>query len=70
MRQVSAVLQAIADTTGHVDLRPVRALMRRFDAAYAAAHAALATLEPAVDEPMPGCTLRRVIVLPYRVRAR
>ncbi|MFI5257227.1 MAG: hypothetical protein ACHQRK_08195 [Gemmatimonadales bacterium] len=41
--------------------------MRRSSAAYTAALEALAKLEPAVEEPLRGCKLRRVILLPYRV---
>jgi hypothetical protein len=67
VRRSAAVLQAIADTTGRIDLSSARALVRKSSAAYTAALEALAKLEPAVEEPLRGCKLRRVILLPYRV---
>ena len=64
----AVVLQAIADTMGRIDLRSMRVLKRTSNGAYAAARRAFAGLEPEVDEPVRGCRLRRVILLPYRVR--
>jgi hypothetical protein len=65
--RAAVVLQAVADTTGHVERTSVRALRGGTSAAYATALAALLALEPEVDEPVAGCRLRRLILLPYRV---
>lgn len=64
--RASLVLQAVADTTGHIERASVRALRGGTSAAYATALAALLAIEPEVDEPVTGCKVRRVILLPYR----
>ncbi|HET7132415.1 MAG TPA: carboxypeptidase-like regulatory domain-containing protein, partial [Gammaproteobacteria bacterium] len=62
----TVVLQAVADTTGRIERGTVRALRGGTSAAYPIARAALLAIEPEVDEPVTGCPLRRVILLPYR----
>lgn len=62
----TVVLQAVADTTGRIERGSVRALRGATSPAFAAVHAALFALAPEVEEPVKGCKLRRVILLPYR----
>ena len=64
--RAQVVLQAVADTTGHIERETVRALRGGSSAANAAALAGLLAIEPEVEEPVTGCKLRRVILLPYR----
>ena len=66
VRDATVVLQAVADTTGRIERSSVRALRGGTGRAYATARAALLAIEPEVDEPVRGCPLRRVILLPYR----
>ncbi len=61
------VIQGIADTTGRVPADAARALRRGRHVAYLAALDALAKLQVTVDEPVAGCKLRRLVVMPYRV---
>ena len=67
VQKASVVLQAVADTAGHIERETVRALRGRKSPAYESAVEALFALEPTVEEPVPGCTLRRMIVMPLRV---
>jgi hypothetical protein len=62
----TVVLQAVADTTGRIERGTVRALRGGTSPALAAVRAALFSLAPEVEEPVPGCRLRRMILLPYR----
>jgi hypothetical protein len=62
----TVVLQAVADTTGRIERGTVRALRGGTSPALAAVRAALFSLAPDVEEPVPGCRLRRMILLPYR----
>ena len=66
MRSAVVVLQAVADTTGHIERHTVRALRGGTSAALATARAALFALPPDADVPVPGCSLRQVILVPYR----
>lgn len=68
IRGASTLLQAVADTMGNVDMTSVRILRRGPAATYVAATDFLGALHPAVEEPVPGCKVRRTILLPYRVR--
>ena len=68
VRNAVVVLQAVADTTGHIERQTVRALRGGTSAALATARAALLVLPPDVDVPVPGCPLRQVILMPYRQR--
>jgi hypothetical protein len=67
VRNVPTILQAVGDTTGAVDMRTARALRHGPAATYSAAMAALASMEAKVEQPIAGCKVRRVILLPYRV---
>jgi len=67
VQRAAVVLQAVADTAGHVERETVRALRGRKSSAYESAVEALFALAPTVEEPVPGCTLRRVILMPLRV---
>jgi hypothetical protein len=60
------VLQAVFDTTGRIERSSVRVLRGGTNPALAAVRAALFSLAPDVEEPVAGCKLRRVILLPYR----
>jgi hypothetical protein len=62
----TVVLQAVADTTGRIERATVRALRGATSPAFAGVRAALFAIPPEVEEPLPGCRLRRVILLPYR----
>jgi hypothetical protein len=62
------VLQAVADTTGHIERQSVRAVRGGRSSAYNAAVEALFSLPPEADEPLPGCRLRRLVLLPLRMR--
>lgn len=68
VRRAPVVLQAVADTTGHIEHETVRAVRGSGSSAYHTAVDALFALSPEVDEPIPGCRLRRVILMPLRVR--
>ncbi|MBA3670446.1 MAG: hypothetical protein H0W68_00295 [Gemmatimonadaceae bacterium] len=67
VRGAAVVIQGIADTTGRVPADAARALRRGRHVAYLAALDALAKLQVTVDEPVAGCKLRRLVVMPYRV---
>jgi len=67
VRNAAVVLQAVADTSGHIERETIRALRGRNSAAYDAAVKALLALPPEVEEPTPGCTLRSLIVTPFRL---
>lgn len=62
----TVVLQAVFDTTGRIERSSVRVLRGGTNPAIAAVRAALFSLAPDVEEPVEGCKLRRVILLPYR----
>jgi hypothetical protein len=62
----SVVLQAVVDTTGRIERGTVRALRGATSPALAGVRAALLAAPPEVDEPVPGCRLRHLILLPYR----
>ncbi|HEX5970751.1 MAG TPA: carboxypeptidase-like regulatory domain-containing protein [Gemmatimonadaceae bacterium] len=62
----TVVLQAVADTTGRIERGTVRVLRGGTNPALSAVRAALYSLAPEVEEPVPGCRLRRMILLPYR----
>ena len=62
----AVVLQAVADTAGRIERGSVRVLRGATDPTLAAVRRALFSLAPEVDEPVAGCRLRRVILLPYR----
>jgi hypothetical protein len=62
----TVVLQAVFDTTGRVERSSVRVLRGGTNPALAAVRAALFSLAPDVEQPVAGCKLRRVILLPYR----
>jgi hypothetical protein len=62
----TVVLQAVADTTGRVERGSVRALRGGTSPALTSVRAALFSLAPEVEEPVRGCKLRRMILLPYR----
>ena len=66
--RAQVVLQAVADTAGHIERETVRALRGRKGSAYDSALEALLALSPTVEEPVRGCKLRRVILMPLRVR--
>lgn len=66
VERATVVLQAVADTTGRIERGTVRALRGGTSPALAAVRAALFSLAPEVDEPVPGCRLRRMILLPVR----
>jgi hypothetical protein len=68
VRDAVVVLQAVVDTSGRIERTTLRALRGGTSAAFATARAALLSLPPEVDESVPGCPLRRVILLPYRER--
>lgn len=64
--RATVVLQAVADTSGHIERGTLRALRGGTSPALQAVRAALFAIPPQVDEPVNGCRLRRVILLPYR----
>ena len=66
VERATVVLQAVADTTGRIERGTVRALRGGTSPALAVVRAALFAIAPQVDEPVAGCRLRRVILLPYR----
>jgi hypothetical protein len=68
VRDAVVVLQAVVDTTGRIERATIRALRGGTSAAFATVRAALLSLPPEVDDSVPGCPLRRVILLPYRER--
>lgn len=68
VRDAAVVLQAVVDTTGRIDRATIRALRGETSAAFATARAALLSLPPEPYEPIAGCSVRRVIILPYRDR--
>jgi hypothetical protein len=65
--KAAVVLEGIGDTTGTVLPGSIRAVRRGPSLAYTAALEAMLALQPAVEEPLPGCKVRRLILLPYRV---
>ena len=62
----TVVLQAVVDTTGRVERETVRVLRGATSPALRGVRAALFSLPPQVEEPVTGCRLRRVVLLPYR----
>lgn len=66
--RATVVLQAVADTAGRIERGTVRALRGGTSPALAAARTALFAIPPEVDEPLPGCQLRRLVVMPLRIR--
>jgi hypothetical protein len=69
IRGAPTILQAVADTNGVVDLTSMRALRRGPASVYSAALAALGNLQSEVEQPLPGCKVRRLILMPYRIKA-
>lgn len=69
VQAAAVVLEAVADTLGHVDEQTVRVLRDGPAPALAAAREALRTGEFTAEPRAEGCALRRLVVLPFRVRA-
>ena len=66
VESATVVLQAVADTTGRIERGTVRALRGATSPALTAVRAALFAIAPEVEEPVTGCKVRRLILLPYR----
>jgi hypothetical protein len=68
LRTAATVLLGIADTTGRVEMTSVRAVRRGPPATYREAMSAIRTLRRPLLEPLPGCPVRQLVVLPYEVK--
>jgi hypothetical protein len=66
VERATVVLQAVADTTGRIERGTIRALRGATSPARAAVRAALFAIAPEVEEPVSGCKVRRLVLLPYR----
>lgn len=66
VERATVVLQAVADTMGRIERGTVRVLRGATSPALTGVRSALFAIAPEVEEPVTGCKVRRVILLPYR----